>query len=467
MLTALKPQPADKILQLIQMFREDARADKIDLGVGVYKDPTGLTPVMRAVKAAEKRLWEVETTKTYTGLAGEPAYNAAMAKLILAGAVAADRVASVATPGGTGAVRQALELIRMASPEATVWISNPTWPNHLSIVKYLGIPMREYRYFDAETGAVDAEGMMEDLAGVKAGDVVLLHGCCHNPTGANPNPVQWLAICESLARTGAVPLIDLAYQGFGDGLEMDAAATRLLATKLPEVLIAASCSKNFGIYRERTGILIAIGEAAGRGTVQANLNFLNRQNYSFPPDHGARLVTMILEDETLSADWKAEARGGAAQHADAAPPACRCAAGRDRVEPLRLRGRASRHVLAPRDHARRGRAAADRARGLHGGRFAAEHRGAEPDDRAGAGARGGRGAARLNRADGTEREGRGRRSAPLVVRGPAEPRGAEPRSPQRPQRPQRKTKGPDRRPGLPRSGGGGGGTRRPIRQSQP
>lgn len=306
MLTALKPQPADKILQLIQMFREDARADKIDLGVGVYKDPTGLTPVMRAVKAAEKRLWEVETTKTYTGLAGEPAYNAAMAKLILAGAVAADRVASVATPGGTGAVRQALELIRMASPEATVWISNPTWPNHLSIVKYLGIPMREYRYFDAETGAVDAEGMMEDLAGVKAGDVVLLHGCCHNPTGANPNPVQWLAICESLARTGAVPLIDLAYQGFGDGLEMDAAATRLLATKLPEVLIAASCSKNFGIYRERTGILIAIGEAAGRGTVQANLNFLNRQNYSFPPDHGARLVTMILEDETLSADWKAE-----------------------------------------------------------------------------------------------------------------------------------------------------------------
>ncbi|MEA5159672.1 amino acid aminotransferase [Cereibacter johrii] len=306
MLTALKPQPADKILQLIQMFREDARADKIDLGVGVYKDPTGLTPVMRAVKTAEKRLWEVETTKTYTGLAGEPAYNAAMAKLILAGAVPADRVASVATPGGTGAVRQALELIRMASPEATVWISNPTWPNHLSIVKYLGIPMREYRYFDAETGAVDAEGMMEDLAGVKAGDVVLLHGCCHNPTGANPNPVQWLAICESLARTGAVPLIDLAYQGFGDGLEMDAAATRLLATKLPEVLIAASCSKNFGIYRERTGILIAIGEAAGRGTVQANLNFLNRQNYSFPPDHGARLVTMILEDETLSADWKAE-----------------------------------------------------------------------------------------------------------------------------------------------------------------
>uniref|UniRef100_A4WNR8 Aromatic amino acid aminotransferase n=2 Tax=Cereibacter TaxID=1653176 RepID=A4WNR8_CERS5 len=306
MLTALKPQPADKILQLIQMFREDARADKIDLGVGVYKDPTGLTPVMRAVKAAEKRLWEVETTKTYTGLAGEPAYNAAMAKLILAGAVPSDRLASVATPGGTGAVRQALELIRMAAPDATVWISNPTWPNHLSIVKYLGIPMKEYRYFDVETGAVDFDGMMADLAQVKAGDVVLLHGCCHNPTGANPNPVQWLAICEALAKAGALPLIDLAYQGFGDGLEMDAAATRLLATRLPEVLIAASCSKNFGIYRERTGILMAIGDASAKATVQANLNFLNRQNYSFPPDHGARLVTMILEDEILTADWKSE-----------------------------------------------------------------------------------------------------------------------------------------------------------------
>ncbi|SNX72838.1 aromatic amino acid aminotransferase [Cereibacter ovatus] len=306
MLTALKPQPADKILQLIQMFREDPRDGKIDLGVGVYKDPTGLTPVMRAVKAAEKRLWETETTKTYTGLAGEPAYNAAMVELILAGAVAADRVASVATPGGTGAVRQALELIRMAAPGATVWISNPTWPNHLTIVKYLGIPMQEYRYFDAATGAVDFDGMMADLAQVKAGDVVLLHGCCHNPTGANPNPVQWLAICEAIAKAGAVPLIDLAYQGFGDGLEMDAAATRLLASKLPEVLIAASCSKNFGIYRERTGILIAIGEASGRVVTQGNLNFLNRQNFSFPPDHGARLVTMILDDEALCADWKAE-----------------------------------------------------------------------------------------------------------------------------------------------------------------
>ncbi len=306
MLSALKPQPADKILQLIQMYRDDPREAKIDLGVGVYKDPTGLTPVMRAVKAAEAKLWQTETTKTYTGLAGEPAYAAAMAKMILGEDAAADRIAAIATPGGTGAIRQALELIKLASPEATVWLSNPTWPNHPSIIRYLGIPMREYRYFDAETGGVDFEGMMQDLAGAKPGDVVLLHGCCHNPTGANPNAVEWAAIAALLEKTGTIPLIDLAYQGFGDGLEEDAAATRLIAARLPEVLIAASCSKNFGIYRERTGVLMALGDPALKPTVQANLNFLNRQNFSFPPDHGARLVTMILTDAELTADWKSE-----------------------------------------------------------------------------------------------------------------------------------------------------------------
>ncbi|MCF1707737.1 aspartate/tyrosine/aromatic aminotransferase [Tabrizicola sp. J26] len=306
MFEALKPQAQDKILALIQMFRDDPRDGKIDLGVGVYKDATGLTPVMRAVKAAEKKLWEEEKTKTYTGLAGEPAFHAAMIDLILDGTVPHDRVAAVATPGGTGAVRQALELIRLASPHATVWISDPTWPNHPSIIRYLGMPMAEYRYFDAATRGLDFDGMMADLAKVKAGDVVLLHGCCHNPTGANPTPDQWARIADLLAEKGAVPLVDLAYQGFGDGLDEDAAATRLIAKRLPEVLIAASCSKNFGIYRERTGILLAVGDAAGKATVQANLAFLNRQNYSFPPDHGARLVTMILTDPSLRTMWKEE-----------------------------------------------------------------------------------------------------------------------------------------------------------------
>ncbi len=305
MLENLNPQPQDKILQLIAMYRDDPRTDKIDLGVGVYKDATGLTPVMRAVKSAEKTLWETEKTKTYTGLAGEPAYNAAMVRMIL-GAGYADRAASVATPGGTGAIRQALELIKLASPQATVWISNPTWPNHPSIIKYLGMKLAEYRYFDAASGEVDFAGLIEDFGKVAPGDVVLLHGCCHNPTGANPTAAQWAEMVAVLKARGAVPLVDLAYQGFGDGLEEDAAATRLVAASFPEVLIAASCSKNFGIYRERTGILIALGDASRKAVTQGNLNFLNRQNYSFPPDHGARLVTMILEDAALTAAWKAE-----------------------------------------------------------------------------------------------------------------------------------------------------------------
>ena len=305
MFDTLTPQPQDKILALIAAFRDDPRGDKIDLGVGVYKDATGLTPVMRAVKAAEKRLWEVETTKTYTGLAGEPAFNAAMVRMIL-GEGYADRAASVATPGGTGAIRQALELIKLAAPGATVWLSNPTWPNHPSIIKYLKMPMAEYRYFDAASGGIDSAGLMADLSAVKAGDAVLLHGCCHNPTGANLDAGQWDQVANLLSERGAMPFIDLAYQGFGDGLEEDAAATRMIAARFSEVLIAASCSKNFGIYRERTGVLIALTSPDRKATVQGNLNFLNRQNYSFPPDHGARLVTMILEDAALTTDWKAE-----------------------------------------------------------------------------------------------------------------------------------------------------------------
>ncbi|MFN4173226.1 MAG: aromatic amino acid transaminase [Pseudorhodobacter sp.] len=307
MLEALKPQPVDKILALIQAFKEDPRAEKIDLGVGVYKDATGLTPVMRAVKAAEKRLWEQETTKTYTTLAGDPAYAEALSGLILGDAVEPARLSAVATPGGTGAIRQALELIRLARPDATVWLSNPTWPNHPSIIRFMGMKMAEYRYFDATTRGVDFGAMMADLEAVKPGDVVLLHGCCHNPTGANLTLDQWGAVAELLARSGAVPFIDIAYQGFGDGLEADAAGTRLIASRLPEVLIAASCSKNFGIYRERAGLLMAIApKAEMRAVVQGNLAFLNRQNFSFPPDHGPRLVTMILTDEGLRADWQAE-----------------------------------------------------------------------------------------------------------------------------------------------------------------
>ena len=307
MFETLKAQPADKILALVQAYRDDPRETKIDLGVGVYKDANGLTPVMRAVKTAEHRLWEAQDTKVYTGLAGDPAFADAMIGLILGDAVPQDTVAAAATPGGTGAVRQAFELIRMARPEARVFVSDPTWPNHLSILSYLGMEVVPYRYFDEETRGVDFDGMCADLRKARAGDVVLLHGCCHNPTGANPTDAEWDTVIEILRETGALPMIDIAYQGFGDGLDADAAATRKIAAAVPECLIAASCSKNFGIYRERTGLLMAISaEPAARGLNQGTLAFLNRQNFSFPPDHGARVVTMILQDEELRADWKAE-----------------------------------------------------------------------------------------------------------------------------------------------------------------
>ncbi|UOA30627.1 Aromatic-amino-acid aminotransferase [Sulfitobacter sp. DSM 110093] len=306
MFETLKAQPADKILALVQAYREDPRDTKIDLGVGVYKDANGNTPVMRAVKAAEQRIWESQDTKVYTGLAGDPAYTNAMAALVLGDAVPRGAIAAAATPGGTGAVRQAFELVRMANPEARVFVSDPTWPNHLSILSYLGMEVVNYRYFDSDTGGVNFDGMIEDLKTAKKGDVVLLHGCCHNPTGANLNSAEWDAVIEVLQSTGAVPMIDIAYQGFGDGLEADAAATRKVASSVPECLIAASCSKNFGIYRERTGILMVVASEAAQGLNQATLAFLNRQNYSFPPDHGARIVSTILTDDKLKADWMAE-----------------------------------------------------------------------------------------------------------------------------------------------------------------
>jgi len=307
MFAHLSPQPKDKILALIAAYREDPRETKVDLGVGVYKDASGNTPVMRAVKAAERRLVDEQTSKAYVGLAGDPAFSDAMVDLVLNSAVPRNLVAAVATPGGTGAIRQGLELIKLAAPDATVWLSNPTWPNHPSIIKYLDMAMGEYRYFDETTRGVDFDGMLADLKNVKSGDIVLLHGCCHNPTGANLTADQLAKAIEIIKAQGAVPFVDIAYQGFGDGLDADGIATRTIAASFDNVLIAASCSKNFGIYRERTGILMAIAhDEAERDLAQQNLSFLNRQNYSFPPDHGARVVTTILNDPELRADWEAE-----------------------------------------------------------------------------------------------------------------------------------------------------------------
>lgn len=307
MFQSLKEQPADKILALMQQYKEDPRDTKIDLGVGVYKNAEGLTPVMRAVKTAEQQLWERETTKSYVGLVGDPQFSDVMVDLVLSDSITRDSVAAAATPGGTGAVRQAFELLKMANPDVRVFVSDPTWPNHLSILKYLDLPVVPYRYFDNETRGVDFTGMMEDLSQARAGDVILLHGCCHNPTGANLNMSQWQQVVDLLNTSGATPMIDIAYQGFGDGLQEDAAGTRLVASSVPETVIAASCSKNFGIYRERTGLLMVVSQDTNaKGLNQSTLAFLNRQNFSFPPDHGARLVTMVLSDPTLRADWASE-----------------------------------------------------------------------------------------------------------------------------------------------------------------
>lgn len=307
MLDLLTQQPEDKIIKLIQEFKQDTRSTKIDLGVGVYRDRNGITPIMNAVKSAEKRLWELEKTKAYTGITGDPEYRDALVRLVLGDQAPSDRVSTAHTPGGTGAVRQALELIRLASPNTHVWISNPSWPNHISMTHHLELQQGTYRYFDQNTRDVDFDGMMEDLSEKSRGDIVILHGCCHNPTGANLNHQQWDELVQLMLDNELVPLIDLAYQGFGDGLTKDVYSVQLMAEKLPEMLIAASCSKNFGIYRERAGILIAIADTKSASAItQSNLFHLNRQNFSFPPDHGARLVTMVLNDHDLRRIWEQE-----------------------------------------------------------------------------------------------------------------------------------------------------------------
>ncbi len=307
MLETLTPQPPDKIIEMMGLFRADTRAEKLDLGVGVYKDGDGRTPVMRAVKAAEKRLLETQDSKSYVGLLGDLGFVDAMRDLVLAGAVPNDRIVGAQAPGGTGAIHQLLELVRMARPEATVWYSDPTWPNHPAIVRHVGLKGATYRYFDTDTRGVATAALLEDLGKVARGDVVILHGCCHNPTGANLDAAEWRQVTALLNERGAVPFIDIAYQGFGDGLDDDAAAVREMAGQVPEMLLAASCSKNFGLYRDRVGVALVIsGDVKTAELAKGALASLNRLNFSFPPDHGAKVVEIILSDPALRADWQAE-----------------------------------------------------------------------------------------------------------------------------------------------------------------
>ncbi len=310
MLEQLPAQAPDKIIELIGLFKADTRKDKIDLGVGVYKDATGKTPVMRSVKAAERKLVESQESKSYVGLMGDLEFCEVMRELVLSDAVDPSRVATAQTPGGTGAIRQLYEMIRLASPKAVLWMSDPTWPNHPAIAKSMGIAMKTYPYLHPQTLEVDYTAMTQALADAKEGDVVLIHGCCHNPTGANLTLDQWKDLTALVKEKKLLPLIDIAYQGFGDGLDEDAAGVRHMATQLDEMLIAASCSKNFGVYRDRVGVMMAISASdKGQGLAKGAMASVNRLNYSFPPDHGAKVVQLVLTDDKLRSDWLDELEG--------------------------------------------------------------------------------------------------------------------------------------------------------------
>lgn len=307
MFETLSKAPQDKIFALMAEIAADDRPGKIDLGIGVYKDDDGNTPIMSAVKKAEERILSSAKTKSYIGVAGNKGFAAAMVKLALGDTVPADRVRAAQAPGGTGALWVLLMLLKRANPDATVWISAPSWPNHKPMAVQAGFKVAAYPYFDPETRGVRFDDMLATLDTLGKGDIVLLHGCCHNPTGANLTPDQWDRVVASLKRTGAFPLIDMAYQGFGDGLEQDAYGLRAVAREIDEFVCATSCSKNFGIYRERVGCSIVVARDAASADI-ANSQMLNvvRGAYSQPPDHGAEIVRIILEDDALRAEWKAE-----------------------------------------------------------------------------------------------------------------------------------------------------------------
>ncbi|OQM74408.1 aromatic amino acid transaminase [Manganibacter manganicus] len=303
----LQPAAADKILAMMAVYRDDPRPDKIDLGVGVYKDRNGATPVMRAVREAEKRLLNEQQSKTYLGPAGDAAFNTAMIELIFGSDADAGRIRAIQAPGGSGALRLCADLAKRSTPNATVWLSDPTWPNHGQIIRGAGLGTAEYPYFDVQSGSIRFDAMLEALRHANAGDVVLLHGCCHNPTGANLNIDQWRVIADRIVAQNLVPFVDIAYQGFGDGLEADAAGLRVLAQKVPEMIVAASCSKNFAVYRDRVGAALVMAQTSDRAELAVGqMASAARTLYSMPPDHGAAAVRMVLADPALRANWQDE-----------------------------------------------------------------------------------------------------------------------------------------------------------------
>lgn len=307
MFETLKKATLDKIFVLMAEYAADSREGKIDLGVGVYKDEKGITPIMSAVKKAEQKMLDTAKTKVYKGVVGNKEFSAAIVDLALAGVVDLKRIRCVNGAGGTGALSILMNVLSRARPGGRIFISDPSWPNHWPMAELVGLQPHYYPYFDAKTRSVDFPAMLATLDTLTADDTVLLHGCCHNPTGANLTPAQWDAVTESLKRTGAFPLVDLAYLGFGDGIEADAYGVRKIVSSLPESMVAFSASKNFGLYRERAGVAIAIArDSEAADVVSSQMQNVIRATISQTPDHGAEIVRLILEDKDLRAEWEAE-----------------------------------------------------------------------------------------------------------------------------------------------------------------
>ncbi len=309
MFADLEPRAPDAILGLMERFRADDRPGKVSLASGVYVDESGVTPVLDTVREAEARILADQTTKVYKPIGGDPAYNGPVRELVFGAdhpAVAGGRVETMHTPGGTGALRVAGDLVASIKPGAAVWLSTPTWPNHPQVFGAAGLPVRSYPYLGAD-GELDIETMLNVLRSVPAGDVVLLHGCCHNPTGIDPTAEQWERIADTVADIGALPLLDFAYQGFADGLEADATGLRALLSRENTMLVASSFSKNFALYDERVGALSIIGaDADETATLLSHAKGVIRSNYSNPPAHGGEIVATVLADAALKEQWIGE-----------------------------------------------------------------------------------------------------------------------------------------------------------------
>jgi aspartate aminotransferase len=309
MFGSLKALPADPILGLLAKYREDVNPLKIDLGVGVYKNEAGHTAILDCVKKAEKHRLDTEDTKVYIGPTGSPLFNEKMSGLIFGThkVLLENRARTVSTPGGTGALRVAAEFINSCKAGATIWVSNPTWANHNAVFQAAGLNVKTYPYYDYENKTLDFDGMLAQLKEVSADDVVLLHACCHNPSGMDLTNEQWQQVVEVTKDVGFMPLVDMAYQGFGSGLDEDAYGLRLMAENVKEMVVCSSCSKNFGLYRERIGACTLIAETPRSADLVASvLAYVVRGIYSMPPAHGAAIVETILNSQELTAQWHSE-----------------------------------------------------------------------------------------------------------------------------------------------------------------